>query len=97
MGWRLALKRLFRDCDVDEAGIDEQELADMCGETLTAMPPGDRLALARELLPKGWVVAREVGEMPDDGKLPADAGEALANSARIGWNACRAAMLGEGE
>jgi hypothetical protein len=77
MGWREVLGRW------PARWVDE----------MLALPAPDRLALARELLPAGYVVARDVGAMPDNEELPRDAGEALANSARIGWNACRAAMM----
>jgi hypothetical protein len=63
---------------------------------LLAMPAPDRIALARELLPEGFVVAREVGERewspPTDGDIPTHSAQHVD-----GWNACRAAMMGEGE
>jgi hypothetical protein len=47
-----------------------------------------RIALARELLAgTGRVVARDVGELSAN----------FDDNTRDGWNACRAAMMGEGE
>lgn len=46
-----------------------------------AMPEADRLALARALLPPGWVV----GRVPEPMTNPSDY--------RWGWNACRAAFI----
>ena len=58
------------------------------GSALNHAPPADRIALARELLEgTGRVVAREVEAQP--AYLP-------PNSAlMLGWNAARAAMLGD--
>ena len=58
------------------------------GSALNHAPPADRIALARELLAgTGRVVAREVEAQP--AYLP-------PNSAlMLGWNAARAAMLGD--
>ena len=54
--------------------------------------PSDRIALARELLPPGFVVAREVEELewspPTGGDAPA-----MTMQQVDGWNACRAAMM----
>jgi hypothetical protein len=56
-------------------------------DVLLAMPTPDRIALARELLAgTGRVVARDVGPELDCGL-----------EFETGWNACRAAMMGEGE
>jgi hypothetical protein len=58
----------------------------ICRDIL-AMPAPDRIALARELLEgTGMVVAREVGKR-HEGRTGFD--EA------VGWNACRAAMMGD--
>jgi hypothetical protein len=54
---------------------------------LMELLPADRIALARELLAgTGRVVARDVGEIPND--------EWGGVSRAAGWNACRAAMMG---
>jgi len=71
---------------------ERKVIADEWHERILAMPPADRIALARELLPEGFVVARDVGNVPVD--VPDDPGREVFNA---GWNACRAAMLGEGE
>jgi hypothetical protein len=62
---------------------------------LLAMPAPDRIALARELLAgTGRVVARNVP------LLNSDLFDGASNDAkpfRNGWNACRAAMMEDGE
>ncbi len=59
---------------------------------LAEMNDEHRIALARELLAgTGWVVARDVGESDDTGP------NATTAAMVHGWNACRAAMMGEGE
>lgn len=49
------------------------------------LPPADRIALARELLPPGFVVARDMPEEIIGLPHPEDY--------RRGWNAYRAAMM----
>jgi hypothetical protein len=64
------------------------------------LPAPDRLALARELLPEGFVVAREVGDSESDACLNPYSGDYDANpdiAYENGWNACRAAMMREGD
>lgn len=52
-----------------------------------------RIALAREMLKgTGRVVARDVGLKPHD-----DWGDIITDARADGWNACRAAMLEDGE
>jgi hypothetical protein len=90
MGWR-------DDADLEKAlrylthgvGSNEEVFA-----ALLAMPPADRIALARELLAgTGRVVAREVRRVeredaPEPNQIDGD-DDAWVN----GWNACRAAMM----
>jgi predicted esterase len=89
MGWRDDgdLEKALRDL-THGVGSNEEVFA-----ALLAMPAPDRLALARELLPAGSVVVREVGEQP----VPTGVFAGHEWSKRAGWNACRAAMMGEGE
>jgi hypothetical protein len=82
--------------------------ADAILSALHSMPAPDRLALARALVPEGWVVTRAMVErlLPDD--APEKYGpeweqveqafneieqEITCNGFADGWNACRAAML----
>jgi hypothetical protein len=89
MGWRDAFVRVLEDGEPNGLTYGHcQQVAD----ALLAMPPTNRIALARELLANtGRVVAREVGESDDTGP------NATTAAMVHGWNACRAAMLGEGE
>jgi len=88
MGWKYWLAcSAIRAFNPRTSGVDHEDMAKL----VLTMPPDDRIALARELLPEGFVVARVVDEIPDDSGHPRSIGY------RIGWNACRAAMLGEGE
>jgi hypothetical protein len=68
---------------------------------LMDMPPAGRIALARKLLPEGWVVARDVAAHAEVGEFMIAENErermAMLWARLAGWNACRAAMLGEGE
>jgi len=89
MGWRDAVEQVVRDCCLCGSDAEIDAMARTVATLLSAMPPADCLALARELLPEGWVVARDVGEIPND--------EWGGVSRAGGWNACRAAMMGEGE
>jgi hypothetical protein len=58
----------------------------------------DRIALAAELLPAGYVVARDVGERDALEYVPgANSAESYACGYVAGHNACRAAMMREGE
>lgn len=62
--------------------VDPPSLA----QALLDMPTADRIALARELLARtGRVVARDVGPWPVAGH----------KQRATGWNACRAAMMGD--
>ena len=81
MGWR---EVLVRGVAAGEVEIERERLM---VRVALKWPPADRIALARELLAgTGRCVAREVGAWPVAGhKQHAD-----------GWNACRAAMMGEG-
>jgi len=58
-----------------------------------------RIALARELLPEGFVVARDVAHLNCAGEfLVADTEHmrrAMLAARMSGWNACRAAMMRE--
>jgi hypothetical protein len=85
MGWRDELTGVVgANVEDDRLGgyyVDYPSIA----ADLLAMPPADRIALARELLAgTGRVVAREVEVMPDEPGY-----ERLAD----GWNAALAAML----
>lgn len=96
MGWRdeksgyvsetrggAALERVARDYDSDaDLGDGDWLLARLMEE-----PPADRIALARELLAgTGRVVAREVAIIAAKDTPPLFV---------MGWNAARAAMLGD--
>jgi len=79
---------------------------DALGDRYTAgalkeLSPEHRLALARELLPEGRVVARDVAAHAEVGEFMIAENErermAMLWARLAGWNACRAAMLGEGE
>lgn len=61
--------------------------ADAILSALHDMPAADRLALARALVPEGYVVAKDVGDI--DVEYMGTAGATHGH----GWNACRAAML----
>lgn len=88
MGWREVLGNAGYDVARHEA-----DPCDLAG-VLLAMPAPDRIALALELLAgTGRCVAREVGDIPL--VRPRQLGESEAHDR--GWNACRAAMLGESE
>ena len=93
MGWREVLRGKWSGavymglCDAEGRGRMAQ--ADVAVAALFALPPADRIALARELLANtGRVVAREV-----DAMAYADDLDPAVNGHRDGWNACRAAML----
>ena len=79
MGWR--------DAFASNMGETHARVGDAV-RALLAMPPADRIAMARELLAgTGCVVVRDVGEQYlelDDNRMHAH-----------GWNACRAEMLGD--
>lgn len=82
MGWRERLDVILKNCWEGVGCTDEERDA-----ALLDMPPADRIALARELLEgTGRVVASDPGKRftttPVDGY-------------NAGWNAARAAMLGE--
>jgi hypothetical protein len=85
MGWREVVSDLVPE--IAEGWLCSSDVQ----EALLRMDEPDRLALARELLPAGSVVAREVGEARMEGVFDYDHGR------MDGWNACRAAMMGEGE
>jgi hypothetical protein len=82
MRWREVLEEAAEDIEWGSLRRDA------VGNRLLTMPPADRIALARELLEGTQrVVAREVEAQP--AYLP-------PNSAlMLGWNAARAAMLGD--
>jgi hypothetical protein len=82
MGWREVVSDLVPE--IAEGWLCISDVQD----ALLRMDEPDRLALARELLPAGFVVAREVGEWREIGGRDLKA---------QGWNACRAAMMGEGD
>jgi hypothetical protein len=80
MGWRTAFVLVLEAGEPNGLTYANcQQVAD----ALLAMPAPDRIALARELLPAGFVVAREVACPFNDTR------------AVTGWNACRAAMMAE--
>jgi hypothetical protein len=93
MGWREVLDTVL-EWELPERV--RKDVADEWHKRILAMPPADRIALARELLAgTGFVVARMAQAFPSD--VPADVPIVQHNAYRRGWNACRAAMLGEGE
>jgi hypothetical protein len=107
-GWREVLAESQYDWDMGIVGgaqptwaqyrqLDPENAAlyETCGAThakaLLSMPSADRIALARELLEgTGMVVARDVGPW-DVGPV----GFAGHKKRADGWNACRAAMMGD--
>jgi hypothetical protein len=65
---------------------------------LLSMTHDRRIALAAELLPAGYVVARDVGERDALEYVPgANSAESYACGYVAGHNACRAAMMREGD
>jgi len=62
---------------------------------LHAMPDAARIALARALVPPGWVV----GKVPDMDAAPEEEYglTEFREGRRVGWNACRAAFIKSGE
>ena len=93
MGWRDVLKRSMGG---GETMSDATHLAVSC---LLAMPPADRIALARELLAgTGRVVARDPGECGAREILIVPVPGVASPFKRgflTGFKTCRAAMLGE--
>ncbi len=61
-------------------------------DELRAMPDSDRIALARALVPEGWVVAEVPDAEEHDERL-----SVYGNAVADGWNACRAAILASSE
>lgn len=90
MGWREALAAVFqRRHDEWKDGKSE---GISVGAAVMELSPADRIALARELLAgTGWVPARDVGEKPD----PINQYDDHVWGKVEGWNAARAAMLGD--
>lgn len=91
----------YRERDLENAALYET-----CGNchaaALLAMPASDRIALARELLAgTGRVVARDVETLdPRVSAMPhMVSGDSYGwrGCHADGWNACRAAMLGDGK
>jgi hypothetical protein len=76
MGWREVVASV-KGWDGMTIGTDA---AKRVADALAAMPPPDRLALARELLPAGFVVARDV--TADD--LPGIKAQILNRRAGVG-------------
>lgn len=57
---------------------------------LNAMSDADRIALARALVPDGWVVVK----LPEEKDISGGGhGNGYNLRAKMGWNACRAAMI----
>lgn len=84
MGWREELEDEFAATGSGWPGTR----AERAMARILDMPPADRIALARELLAgTEWVPARdvEIVSVFDEYNQDWD----------MGWNACRAAMLGE--
>lgn len=83
-------------CCPDWCVNHEEKCPGMAGKwaDLLAMPPSDRLTFARALLPDGWVVAK----VPEEKDISGGGhGNGYNLRAKMGWNACRAAMLASGE
>ena len=111
MGWREVIAASQYDWDMGIVGgsqptwaeyrerdLENAVLYETCGNchaaALLAMPASDRIALARELLAgTGRVVARDAFILTSDAMGGAHGVELYCN----GWNACRAAMLGDGD
>jgi hypothetical protein len=93
MGWREALYKaacLASRMEWNGHGYEPDVDVDDLVAGMRELSPAERIALARELLPPGFVVAREVETLADMWDLPDG-----ANDWRAGWNACRAAMMEE--
>lgn len=93
MGWREKVGEWARDAvadDDDSVGI----VIDAMGRVLLGMLDADRIALARELLPEGWMVARDVGEMTWHNACRFHYHAATWQS---GYNRCRDEMQGNVE
>ena len=85
MGWREAIDRLIPEiADGWECGSD-------VAEYILRLDEPDRIALARELLPPGFVVARDVGNLVHQPKQIGGYGTDYI----VGFNDARAAMLGD--
>lgn len=92
MGWREVIIQTVWDY----TGCTDARAETTCAgieDRLADMPANDRIALARELLAgTGRVVAREVRAKRGKGLLTQ-----YGQGREAGWNACRAAMLGDGK
>lgn len=106
MGWREKLADVAKAAVFWCDGKPDRNLAAALSEDVLTFPLSDRIELVRELLAgTGWVVAVTTPETVPwrygdawDGIQDAateEALDALCNGYADGWNACRAAMLGD--
>lgn len=97
MGWREVIIQTVWDY----TGCTDARAETTCAgieDRLAAMPPADRIAMARELLQgTGKCVARDVGDSDGNACLNPNAGayDGTEPAYAHGWNACRAKMLGD--
>lgn len=98
MGWREALRRLLEMAHHNPTPFEANTFMAFVAD----WPAPDRIALARELLEgTGRVVARDVAAIEGVGELMVADNDrmrhAMVAARAAGWNACRAAMLGDDE
>ena len=97
MGWRENVARWARD-EADGDPDTADALASDIPRVLCGMLDADRIALARELLAgTGRVVAKDVAfrETRSVGVISGGIVDAITSTYDNGWNAARAAMLGD--
>lgn len=92
MGWREVSDLMLWGDGIQGETPQERER-----RLLARMPPADRIAMARELLAgTGKCVATEVREMPWNSIPDSVVRLTPMDAHRRGYNACRAAMMGDG-